>query len=153
MVQNSTCLAKSLEATLSWFSYNTSRAVTPKRKCSKTSTKIIRLNLSSYGIAPDKFSYFFNTQFLFQKHFAIYNFFVIDDEAITEHCKSLTWVISFDHNNEEKFHQHQPTCKYSCERCHQQLDTILAIGIHVIARNGRWTKARQVRRGAPKRSS
>jgi len=46
---------KITRATLSWFSYNRSRAVTTQRKCSKTSTKIIRLNLSSYGIAPGSY--------------------------------------------------------------------------------------------------
>jgi len=60
---------------------------------------------------------------------------VVDHKGKESYYKCLTCNECFDELREVKFHQHQETCKYFCERCRRQLDTKLAIVIHVIEHN------------------
>jgi len=60
---------------------------------------------------------------------------MVDRKGKESYYKCLTCKECFDDLREVKFHQHQPTCKYFCERCRRQLDTKLAIVMHVIEHN------------------
>lgn len=57
---------------------------------------------------------------------------LVGHKAKAPYYKCLTCLESFGNLREVKCHQHQITCKYFCERCCLQLDTKLAIVIHVI---------------------